>query len=545
MLMLFLLMTGTIQESATNTEPGAELVKNIPALERLSDLEFSETERLLMASELNDLLEAYRALHQWSLGNDMPPALVFQTSKPPPDRPAIKARWSYAPMPARPANLNDLAYLSVSDLGAMIRHRVISCRELTEVCLQRLKLYGPQLECVISLTESRALNTASERDLELANGIYRGPLHGIPYGAKDLLATAGDLTTWGAKPYQNQRLERDAAVITKLDEAGAILVAKLTLGALAWGDVWFGGTTKNPWNTTQGSSGSSAGPAAATSAGLVPFAIGSETYGSIVSPSTRCGVTGFRPTFGAVSRSGAMALSWSMDKLGPITRNAQDCAMVFDAIRGIDSGDLASVEMTFPFQSQRKLEGYRIGVVTAAFSEATDNKLAYDSFLAQMKKLGAELVPIELPDFPVASLSIVLTAEAAAAFDELTRSNRDDQLVRQIADAWPNVFRAARTIPAVEYIQANRHRVALGRQLDLLFESIDVYVCPPFTGNSLLLTNLTGHPSVVLPVGAYAESGIPSLTIVGDLYEDHQALEVAWAYQQATQWHQLNPPDFP
>ncbi|MCB1042648.1 MAG: amidase [Acidobacteria bacterium] len=512
------------------------LHKNVQGYETMVDLSFTEDERTLMEGELKELLAAYQSLHQWSLGNDIPPALVFQLSKPPPEGPSL-SHWYYPPIPPRPEDLNELAFASVAELSALIRHRVISCSELTELSLKRLKQLGPKLSCVISLTETRARETAAARDRELDEGIYRGPLHGIPYGAKDLLATAGDLTTWGARPFEHQRTESDARVVTLLEEAGAILVAKLSLGALAWGDVWFGGTTKNPWNLEQGSSGSSAGSAAATAAGLVPFAIGSETYGSIVSPSTRCGVTGFRPTFGAVSRHGAMALSWSMDKLGPIARTVQDCAMVFDAIRGVDPLDPATTQFPFNFDAATHLKSRKIGFVRGQFPEPSP-------VLDQLVSLGAELVPVELPEFPVSSLSLILTAEAAAAFDELTRSNNDDKLVRQIEQAWPNVFRAARTIPAVEYIQANRHRVALARQMDPIFQQIDVLVAPPFEGSTLLLTNLTGHPTVVLPSGSYDGTRIPSVTFIGDIYGDDEVLEVAFAYQHSTSWHLSHPPDF-
>ena len=333
-------------------------------------------------------------------------------------------------------------------------------------------------------------------------------------------------------------------MVVRLEEAGAVLVAKLTLGALAWGDVWFGGMTRNPWNTDQGSSGSSAGPGSATAAGLVPFAIGSETWGSIVSPATRNGVTGLRPTFGRVSRAGAMALSWSMDKLGPMARTVEDCAIVFDAINGSDGVDLTVVDLPFNYDYQVDWAGLRIGYLASAFEEQDDTQVNNRAVLEVLRGLGADLVPIELPEFPVSDLAFILSAEAAAAFDELTLTGRDDLLVRQIKNAWPNSFRSARLIPAVEYIQANRARYQLIQQMAVLFEKVDLYVAPAFIGDNLLLTNLTGHPCVVLPAG-FDEQGSPtSITFMGQLYDEGTILAVARAYQEATDWHLRRPPGF-
>lgn len=546
MFMTLLTITVFMQSQQETAEPH-NWAQHLPGFEAMADLSFDAEERALMANELNDLLAAYQALHQLKLANEVSPAFVFKPAKSPSHGSLPPSRWAPIEVPTRPDDLNDLAFFSVTQLSAMIRHQVISSTELTEITLKRLHKYGDTLECVISLTETRALETARERDAELRQGIYRGPLHGIPYGAKDLLATKNDRTTWGAAPFKDQRFDRDAAVIRKLEEAGAILVAKLTLGALAWGDVWYAGTTRNPWNREQGSSGSSAGPASAVSARLVPFAIGSETYGSIVSPSTRCGITGLRPTFGVVPRSGAMALSWTMDKLGPMARSAHDCALVFQAMLGTDSGDPAGQAMPFSFNANRRLTGTRVGYVAKAFAPDDENPFSArnQAVLNQFRELGAELVAIELPQFEVSSLSLILLAEAAAAFDELTRSNMDDQLVRQVEQAWPNVFRAARSIPAVEYIQANRHRSQLGVAMNQIFERVDVYLCPPFAEMNLLLTNLTGHPAVVLPIAEYDEDGIASMTLMGDLFADATLLQAAWAYQQSTRWHLARPPAFP
>ncbi|MGB7294545.1 MAG: amidase, partial [Candidatus Aminicenantales bacterium] len=349
-------------------------------------------------------------------------------------------------------------------------------------------------------------------------------------------------TTWGAKPYEDQVIDDNATVIERLEEAGAVLVAKLTLGALAMGDIWFGGKTRNPWNYEQGSSGSSAGPAAATAAGLVGFAIGTETWGSIVSPSTRCGVVGLRPTFGRVSRAGAMALSWSMDKIGPICRSVEDCALVFEAIRGPDGKDLSVVDLPFDWDSELALDSIRIGFLKKAFDEDHKTKKNDDAALEVLRSAGMELVPFELPeDLPVEPLAIILSAEAAAAFDELTRSNRDDLMVRQDRGAWPNAFRQARLIPAVEYIQANRIRTLLMGAMAERMQEIDVYVAPSFGGNNLLLTNLTGHPAVVLPNG-FDEKGSPtSISFIGGPYDEALTLRVALAYEQATDFHTKHP----
>jgi Asp-tRNA(Asn)/Glu-tRNA(Gln) amidotransferase A subunit family amidase len=453
--------------------------------------------------------------------------------------------WSPPAKLAAPANLDALAFASVGELAELIRTRKITSTQLTKMYLERLKKYGPKLECVVSLTEELALKQAQRADQEIAAGKYRGPLHGIPYGAKDLLATKGYKTTWGSVPYKDQMIGADATVIQKLEAAGAVLVAKLTMGELAWGDVWFGGKTRNPWNLEQGSSGSSAGSASATSAGLVAFAIGTETWGSIVSPSTRCGVTGLRPTYGRVSRAGAMALSWSMDKIGPICRTVEDCAIVFDAIIGSDGIDQTVVDLPFNYHPSLKMSGLRIGYYKSAFEQDTTNQANNDAALAKLRELGVNFIPIELPDYPINDLSFILGAEAAAAFDELTRSGKDDLLVRQIRNAWPNVFRSSRFIPAVEYIQANRVRYLVIQAMEKIMANIDVYVTPSFGGTNLLLTNLTGHPCVVVPNGFDKKGSPTSISFVGRLYDEATTLAVAKSYQDATEFHKKHPSLFP
>jgi len=381
-------------------------------------------------------------------------------------------------------------------------------------------------------------------DQELANGIYRGPLHGIPYGAKDLFAVEGYKTTWGAMPYKDQIIDETATVIKKLDEAGAVLIAKMSLGALAYGDIWFGGRTNNPWNLEQGSSGSSAGSASATAAGLLPFALGTETLGSIVSPATRNGATGLRPTFGRVSRHGAMALSWTMDKVGPLTRSVEDAAIVFDAIRGQDYMDHTVKDLPFNYVKDIDLSELRIGYYKSAFEQNYGTASFDSTSLEVLKSLGAELIPIELPSLPLGGMFNLLTAEAAAAFDELTLTGRDSLMVWQADNAWPNSFRAVRFVPAVEWIQMNRVRGELIIQMDKALKDVDMYISPSFIGGNLLITNLTGHPSVVLPNG-FTESGQPvSITFMGHLYDEATVLAVAKKYQEATGFHKKHPPLF-
>lgn len=517
-------------------------VADIEGAERLSGLSFDPAERDSMLGDLSANLKRYEGIRSTPLPNDVFPALQFNPI--PPGMKLEKGRSSFQSSPLRrvpkPRNIEDAAFYSVGQLADLIRTRKITSEQLTRMYIGRLKKYGPKLECVITLTEDLAIKQAKRADAEIKRGKYRGPLHGIPYGAKDLLAAKGYTTTWGSVPFKEQVINEDAAVIQRLEAAGAVLVAKLTLGELAWGDVWFGGMTRNPWNYKQGSSGSSAGSASATAAGLVAFAIGSETWGSIVSPSTRCGTTGLRPSYGRVSRAGAMALSWSMDKLGPICRTVEDCAIVFNAICGPDGKDQTVYDVPFQYNPALSLKGMKIGYLKAAFDSVRTNKANTDSVLVVLRKLGARLVPKELPKREIGNLSIILGAEAAAAFDELTRSGRDSMLVRQIKNAWPNSFRASRFIPAVEYIQANRIRSLIIQELNALFKDVDVYVTPSF-GDNLLLTNLTGHPCVVLPNGFTKEGTPTSISIIGRLFGEGRLLAVAKKYQDATDFHLKHP----
>ena len=518
----------------------------IAAAEKVAGLEFDEEERELMLRGLNQNLETYEALRSVDIPNEVSPALNFDPVLPGRSIPASGPSIVFRRGPVRrPVSDSELAFLPVTALSELIRTRQVSSTELTELYLGRLKEHDGVLKCVITLTEERARRLAKRADDELARGIYRGPLHGIPWGAKDLLSARGYRTTWGAKPFEDQVIDEDAAVVRKLDEAGAVLVAKLTLGALAWGDVWFGGRTRNPWKTDQGSSGSSAGPASATVAGLVGFSVGSETLGSIVSPSTRCGATGLRPTFGRVSRAGAMALSWTMDKLGPICRSVEDCALVLDAIKGTDGKDPTVHDAAFNWDSRADIGKLRVGYLKAGFERDHRGKEFDDRALEVMRGLGMELIPVELPgEFPLNAMSVILSVEAAAAFDQLTRSGKDALLVRQIRNAWPNVFRQSRLVPAVEYIQANRLRTMYMGAMERALSGVDAFITPTFAPGVVLATNLTGHPAVVVPNG-FRDDGTPvSISFIGKLFGEADALAVAKAYQDATGFHEKHPPAF-
>jgi Asp-tRNA(Asn)/Glu-tRNA(Gln) amidotransferase A subunit family amidase len=510
---------------------------------KLFGLNFSDAKQDSMLDGLKDQLTNYENIRKVHLDNSVPPAILFN---PIPAGMEFEKRRklftaSRAGSVTMPVNMDQLAFYSVGQLAELIKTRKVTSERLTRFYLDRLKIYGPTLECVITLTESLAISQARRADNEIAAGKYRGPLHGIPYGVKDLLATRGIKTTWGSAAFKDQMIDEDATVVKRLEQAGAVLVAKLTMGELAWGDVWYGGTTRNPWNIKQGSSGSSAGPASATSAGLLGFSIGTETWGSIVSPSTRCGVTGLRPTYGRVSRKGAMALSWSMDKIGPICRTVEDCALVFNAIYGPDGEDQTLYDVPFNYHPDVDLSGLKIGYLKNDFDSVKENKSNDDAALEVLKSLGANLIPIELPKYPMNDLGIILSAEAGAAFDDLTRSGRDSLLVRQIKDAWPNVFRASRFIPAVEYIQANRIRYLLIQDMQKIMKDVDLYVAPSFQGDNLLLTNLTGHPCVVLPDGFSKEGTPTSITFIGRLFDEATLLAVAKKYQDATGFHLKHP----
>mgnify|MGYP000607279199 CR=1 FL=1 len=528
-------------------ERNAKVTKDmLQEAERLAGLEFTDDERELMVEGLNKYLQGYQKLREVPIANSVAPAVQFNPVVPPMkfERKTGRLRMSKGRRRKVPSDLEQLAFWPVTDLARLVGSGKVSSTELTKMYLARLKRYDSTLECVVTLTEELALRQAKRADEEIAAGDYRGPLHGIPWGAKDLLAVKGYKTTWGAMPYKDQVIDCDATVVERLEAAGAVLVAKLTLGALAWGDVWFGGKTRNPWDPEKGSSGSSAGPASATAAGLVGFSIGSETHGSIVSPCTVCGTTGLRPTFGRVSRYGAMALSWSMDKIGPICRTVEDCALVLHAVAGPDGRDSTLVDVPFNWNASLDVKGLKVGYLKSAFEEKRSDEQWKANDLATLdvlRGLGLELTPIELPDYPIETMSLILSVEAAAAFDELTRSGRDDLLVRQIKNAWPNRFREARTVPAVEYIQANRLRTLVMNAMQDKLAGIDAYVCPSWVGKNLHLTNLTGHPAVVLPNGLRKEGTPSSVSFVGRLFGEDKLLALAKAYQDATAFHLKHP----
>jgi len=537
---------------------GADItVDTIASAEEVAGVRFDQAERELMLDGLKQQEQRIEALHKISLPNSVSPAIVFdpvppgKKIPPPTNRPMVRSRSGLRSVSA---DIEELAFLPVTELSELVRRNRVTSVQLTQMYLARLKKYDPVLKCVITLTEDRALDKARAADAEIRRGKYRGALHGIPWGAKDLLAVRGYKTTWGAGPFKDQVIDADATVVQRLDTAGAVLVAKLTLGELAQGDIWFGATTKNPWKVDQGSSGSSAGPASATAAGLVGFAIGSETLGSISSPSTRCGTTGLRPTFGRVPRTGAMALSWTMDKLGPICRSAEDCALVLDAIHGPDGQDNSVIPADFHWDAMLSPRKLRIGYVKSAFdtpvTDPTDPKRTLhatkkfdDAALDVFKRLGINLMSVDLPDVPYDAMRLILTAEAAAAFDELTRSDRDRLLVQQGKGDWPNSFRTSRFIPAVDYVNANRVRSIAIQKWDDLMRTVDVIVTPTGAANlsQLVATNLTGHPAVIVPNG-FRDDGTPvSLTFLGGLFEEAKVLAVARAYQEATGFHLKHP----
>ena len=522
-----------------------EISKNdIISSEKILGIEFSSSERDSLINTVARRLEQYKALREIDIPNNISFPLFYD---PLPIGMKIsqgKDNFQFRDIKTlRPDNLEKCAFMTIPQLAYLIRTKQVSSEELTRMYLDRLKRYQNDLQCVVTLTEELAIEQARKADLEISNGKYLGLLHGIPWGAKDLLSVPNYKTTWGAVPFKDQIIDEKGTVVKKLEEAGAVLVAKLTLGALAWGDVWFGGKTKNPWNLEQGSSGSSAGPGSATSAGLVGFSIGSETWGSIISPSTRNGVTGLRPSFGTVSRSGAMALSWTMDKLGPMTRSVEGAAIVFETIRGKDNIDRTVKDIQFKYPKVEDLKKLRVGYIASAFNDSVVSENDKASFEI-IQSLGLNLIPIELPNFPTGSLSFILQAEAAAAFDELTRTNQDDLMVRQIKNAWPNVFREARFIPAVEYINANRARSLLNQEMANLMEKVDVYLIPSYYGDNLLRTNLTGHPCVVVPNGFNDKGSPTSISFIGNLYNDGNVLAVAKAFQEASDWHKKYPPKF-
>ena len=501
-----------------------------------------------MLDGVKDNATLYKKMHTLPLANSLHYPFAFN---PTPAGFVIPKKqeminWAIPVNVAMPKNKNELAFYSVLQLASLIKNKKISSVSLTTFFINRLKKWGDTLECVISLTEALAMKQAKQADDEIRKGNYRGPLHGIPYGLKDLFAVKGYKTTWGSVPYKDQVIDEDAFVYTQLKKAGAVLCAKLTLGELAYNDLWFGGKTRNPWDISRGSSGSSAGSASATVAGLLPFAIGTETLGSIVSPSHTCGATGLRPTFGSISRSGAMVLCWSLDKAGPICRSAEDAAVVFYYLKGTDGKDASAVTRSFNYTGKVNFKKLRIGYIANYFKSIPKTGLQWNVIEAY-KKLGANVQAIDFPDslvYPVNLVDPILSAESAAAFDELTRGNGDDLIRRQDKNFWPNGFRVSRLIPAVEYINANRHRSSLIEAMNGFMKNYDVLIVPSFAGNQLSITNLTGHPVVVFPIG-FTERGLPnSITLIGNLYDEATILAAAKAYQDATDFNKQHPGKF-
>ena len=504
-----------------------------------------------MSKYLEDNRKGYDSMRKIQLRNSVAPAIQFD---PRPDSFQFKSRGTQYDfkIPTRvrkPFTDDSIAFLSVAELGVLMRNKKITSVQLTNIYLNRLKKFSDTLKAVVTITEELALKQAANADDEIQKGNYRGPLHGIPYGIKDLFSVPGYKTTWGAEPYQNQTINETAVVVKKLEEAGAVLVAKLTSGALARGDVWFGGKTKNPWDLSQGASGSSAGSASATAAGLVAFSIGTETLGSILAPSSRCGATGLRPTYGSVSRTGAMTLSWSMDKAGPICRTAQDCAIVFTAIKGNEGKvnlDRSLVDYPFAFNPQRSLKGYKIGYLKKYFDKDTSRTKKPDSLaLETFKKLGAELIEVTFPaGDPYDVFDVILRAEAGAFFDELVLEHKDRELGEQDASSRANSLRQSRFIPAVEYIQANRHRKVLIEKFNTMIRDFDFILSPSSGDNLSMATNLTGHPALVVPTGFDKKGRPTSITLIGNLYDEAPILEAAYLFQQATEFEEKRPKMF-
>ena len=549
----------------------------VQAAETITGVDFHGADETAIANGLNQRLRTIQQLRQSDVPIDTEPAILFSPVVPgrAPKGPATpNAPLRYTKPPAtlkRPADLEEVAFWPLSRLAALIERRLVTSTELTQMYLARLKRYQPSLNFYVTLTEELALAQAAEADREIKAGKYRGPLHGLPWGAKDLLATKGIRTTFGGEPYVDQVIDYDATVVERLREAGAVLVAKLTLGALAQGDRWFGGRTNNPWNPQQGSSGSSAGPGSATAAGCVAFSIGTETRGSIISPASVNGVVGLRPTYGRVSRYGAMALSNTMDKLGPMCRYVEDTVLVLNAIYGPDHRDLSVADASFKWNPDRPLNGIRIAYVRSAF-EATggagraggtapapgaaapggrgggptpeqqeQQRQLYRGVLETYRKLGANLQPVDLPDLPLSGqIGFILEVEAAASFDELTRTGQADLLRSGTsASTWPNTFKTARFISAVDYLRAQRARTILMRQMDEFMRKFDVLLSAG-TDATLGTTNLTGHPAMAVKCGIV--NNTPRiLMLTGQLYDEATLCRVALAYEQATEWKDKHP----
>ncbi|MFL9481918.1 amidase [Chitinophagaceae bacterium LWZ2-11] len=525
--------------------------EDIKMAAKVADITYTQSEIDSLYEGAVNNTDNYKRMHKMSLNNNVPTTLVqnpvlpgmhFNTKQ-------EVINWNIPANVQLPKNRNELAFYNILQLASLLKNKKITSVELTTFFINRLKQFGDTLQCVISITEDIAMQQAKQADDEISKGKYRGPLHGIPYGLKDLFAVKGTKTTWGAAPYKDQIVDEDAYVYTRLKDAGAVLIAKLTMGALAMGDRWFGGQTKNPWNLKFGSSGSSAGSSSATVAGLVPFAIGTETWGSIVSPATTCGAVGLRPTFGSISRSGAMVLSWSLDKAGPICRTAEDAAIVFNYIHGTDGKDASAVNMPFNYKQHIDLKKLRIGYAQNYYNNIKDTTRNEWVVLNEFKKMGVQLIPVTLPDSTASNaniMGIIISSECAAAFDDFTRSNLDDEMTWQTKNDWPTQFRTAQLVPAVEYINANRHRYQLMQKMQTAIDNVDLIICPTkSSGNQNAVTNLTGNPVVCVPIGFDKRNGLPiSITLIGKLYDEATILEVAKIYQAATQWKDMHPEMF-
>jgi Asp-tRNA(Asn)/Glu-tRNA(Gln) amidotransferase A subunit family amidase len=522
--------------------------KEIRAAQNLFNLNFSKAEIDTMISYLESNRKGYDSMRMYHLGNDIAPAVSFD---PYPFDLMIHPTngnndWEIDENIQLPENRDEIAFLSVRELAGLIKSKKITSLELTGIYLDRIKKYDTQLLSFITITEELAIRQAKKADEEISNGIYKGPLHGIPYGVKDLASVPGYPTTWGSAPYKDQVIDQTASVVQKLEVAGAVLLGKLVSGSLARGDVWFGGKTKNPWDLNQGATGSSAGSGSATSAGLVAFAIGTETLGSIISPSTRCGVTGLRPTFGAVSRAGIMTLSWSMDKVGPICRSVSDCAIVFDYIRGKDNLDRSVQDISFEYLKQTDIKKLRVGYLGHSFdSDTLGNNIHNRRTMTEFKALGIEPIKVDMPgDFPFAVFDIILRAESGAFFDELILSGKHNEMVEQHSGSRANSLRQSRFIPAVEYIQANRHRRLLIEETHQILKEFDIIISPTFGGRQMLITNLTGHPALSLPNG-FDDKGRPtSITLIGNYFEEAKLIALAEAFQKHHSYHAQIPKGF-
>ncbi len=531
----------------------------------LLGLEFQDAELDMMLRNVDGALTSYENLRKVEIPYDVEPSFTFQPGLP--NRVPIKGPQRFATTIAprasaeAPANLEELAFWRVTDLAPLVRSRAVSSTDLTRMYIGRMKKYSPKLLCLITLTEDLAMQQAADADREIKAGNYRGPLHGIPFGVKDLFDTKGIPTTWGAEPFMKRVPPYDATVIERLRKAGAVLIAKLSMGALAQGDLWFQGRTKNPWSWdektgdyTQGSSGSSAGSASATSAGLVGFSLGTETLGSIVSPSGVCGATGLRPTYGRISRHGAMALSWTMDKIGPICRGVEDCAVVLNAVYGPDGYDRSVGADPFHWEPRKPLKNLRVGVYRKGF-EATgrgggrgganpqfqqqmeERRKVYAQALDDLKRAGVSMTDVDY-DENLPALRFLLEAEGAEAFDDITRDGEVRTLKGQSAADWPNSFRSSRLIPAVEYIRAQRARTQVVERFEKFMENWDVVVIPPQA--FLTTTNLTGNPELVTKCGFVGDRPL-EIGFLGKIYDEGSPLRVALAYEQATEWHKKNP----